>query len=159
MLASGIAQGRRGAGIPGGEGGDPQVDVVRLHDVEVGVIGDAGVADQLHDPGQRQARVLGRAQQCVESARHEGMAIDLVFHHPPGAASPRSMLLGRYALDVGASRRATEDQEPFWLAHWRTMSRTESIPATSLPSSTTRWRKPPRIMASAACASVQVGVA
>ena len=39
------------------------------------------------------------------------------------------------------------------------MSRTETMPATSPPSSTTRWRKPPWAIASAAWSRVQLGAA
>ena len=39
------------------------------------------------------------------------------------------------------------------------MSRTERIPAVSPPSMTTRWRKPPRTIATAACSSDQSGAA
>ena len=41
----------------------------------------------------------------------------------------------------------------------RTMSRTESMPMISPPSTTTRWRKPPRHIVSAACSSDQSGSA
>ena len=43
------------------------------------------------------------------------------------------------------------------VCHSRTMSRTDRMPATSPSSSTTRCRKPPRSMASAACSRVQSG--
>ena len=41
----------------------------------------------------------------------------------------------------------------------RMMSRTEITPAGSPPSKTTRWRKPPLTIATAACSSDQSGVA
>src|SRR5262249_25622794 len=42
-------------------------------------------------------------------------------------------------------------------AQQRTMSRMDSSPVTSWPSTTTRWRNPARTMVAAACSSVQSG--
>ena len=64
---------------------------------------------------------------------------------------------------LAASPRATADSGTSQMApssvQQRTMSRIETTPATSPPSRTTRWRKPPRIIATAASSSDQSGAA
>ena len=60
----------------------------------------------------------------------------------------------RAGVSPAAGRRGTSQAAPAPV-HTRTMSRIEMIPTSSEPSTTTRWRNPPRTIVSAACSSDQ----
>ena len=77
----------------------------------------------------------------------------------PGAVTDAAATAGRGTRPspAGRRRRGVRCSRSVRCASARTMSRTDRIPATSPSSSTTRCRKPPRSIASAASSSVQSG--
>ena len=108
----------------------------------------------------RSYRSRSNAEHELASASAADPALDpLVDAEPVGAGEPSGRSVTRRRRPRPADRLVLSTQLVWSACQCRTMSRTLRTPTTSPASRTTRCRKPPRSIASAASVSVHVGAA